>query len=238
GGLETRLGTAVDPRESPLRATVTVHDPAFWTRLGLGGTVGAGEAWMDGLWDCDDLVALVRLLLRNRERLDALEGGGARVAAAALRLLHLLRRNTRAGARRNVAAHYDLGNEFFALFLDERWRMYSCAMYLGEEESLEQAQERRLEAVCRKLELAPGDRVIEIGSGWGGFACYAAERFGCRVTTTTISRRQAEYCRRVVAERGLGDRVEVLEQDYRDLEGRYDKLVSLEMIEAVGHEYL
>jgi cyclopropane-fatty-acyl-phospholipid synthase len=235
----TRLTLGADPNGgSLLSAAVRVHEEGFWWRLAMSGSVGAGESYMDGQWDCDDLVALVRILLRNRERLDALDAGAARLRGILLKALHALRRNTRRGSRRNIAAHYDLGNDFFRLFLDRDHLMYSCAMYEGPEETLESAQRRRLEVICRKLELAPGDHLLEIGSGWGGFACYAAERHGCRVTTATISRQQYEYCRRLVAERGLEGRVEVVFSDYRDLEGRFDKLVSLEMIEAVGHEYL
>lgn len=223
---------------SSLCAALTVRDEAFWWRLVTSGTVGAGEAFMEGEWDCDDLVSLVRILLRNRKQLDALDGGAVRLRGLALRLLHALRRNTRGGARRNIAAHYDLSNDFFRLFLDRDHLMYSCAIFAHPGETLEQAQRRRLETVCRKLELSPGDRVIEIGSGWGGFACYAAEHYGCHVTTATISRQQYEYCRHLMAKRGLEGRVDVVFCDYRDLKGCYDKLVSLEMIEAIGHEYL
>jgi cyclopropane-fatty-acyl-phospholipid synthase len=234
---EVRLGRpAADPGDT-LRATVIVNDPAFYGAIAANGSVGAGEAWIDGAWDCDDLVTLIRMLVRNRDLLDAMETGFARLGGLAMRAWHALRRNTRRGARGNVAAHYDLGNALFETFLDDKL-MYSSALFADENESLEAASTRKLERICRKLELAPGDRVVEIGSGWGGFALHAARRHGCRVTTTTISAAQYESARERVRQAGLQDRVEVLLEDYRDLSGRYDKLVSIEMVEAVGHQYL
>jgi cyclopropane-fatty-acyl-phospholipid synthase len=220
-----------------LRACVRVHDPAFYRHVALNGSVGAAEAYMDGLWDCDNLVALVRILVRNRERLDAMERGTARLGAAVMRAWAALRRNTQAGSRRNIAAHYDLGNDFFGLFLDDNL-MYSSALVLDPQESLEVASRRKLERICDKLQLSPHTRVIEIGSGWGGFALHAARHHGCHVTTTTISREQYQLARSRVAAAGLSDRVEVLLVDYRELSGRYDRLVSIEMIEAIGHQYL
>jgi cyclopropane-fatty-acyl-phospholipid synthase len=220
-----------------LRACVRVHDPVFYRRVALNGSVGAAEGYMDGLWDCDDLVALVRILLRNRERLDAMERGTARLGAAVMRAWAALRRNTHAGSRRNIAAHYDLGNDFFGLFLDDNL-MYSSALFADEQESLEVASRRKLERICEKLQLSARTRVIEIGGGWGGFALYAARHHGCHVTTTTISRQQYQLARARVAAAGLSDRVEVLLADYRSLSGRYDRLVSIEMIEAIGHQYL
>jgi hypothetical protein len=183
------LGTAaIDPADT-LHATIRVRDPGFYRQVASNGSVGAGEAYMDGLWDCNDLVSLVRILVRNRDRLDAMETGFARLGGFAMRLLHALQRNTRGGSRRNIAAHYDLGNELFALFLDQNL-MYSSAIFASPNESLEVAQRRKLERICRKLELSPSDHVIEIGTGWGGFALHAATHYGCRVTTTTISREQ------------------------------------------------
>ena len=222
-----------------LRACVRIHDPAFYRRVALNGSVGAAEAYMDGLWDCDELVALVRMLVRNRDRLDAMERGPARLGGAIMRGWAALRRNTRAGSRRNIAAHYDLGNEFFRLFLD-RNLMYSSALFAdGEgEESLERASTRKLERICDKLQLSPATRVLEIGSGWGGFALHAARQHGCHVTTATISHEQYQLARARVAAAGLADRVEVLLADYRTLAGRYQRLVSIEMIEAIGHQYL
>ena len=214
-----------------------IDDPSFYRAVAAQGSVGAGEAYIAGQWRCDDLVGLVRLLVRNRELLDGMEGGLARLGGWALRSWHALRRNTREGSRRNIAAHYDLGNDFFALFLSPDL-MYSSAMFASPDEDLETASYRKLDAVCRKLALTPGDRVIEIGTGWGGFALHAARHYGAHVTTTTISREQHALASQRVAEAGLQDRVTLLLQDYRDLQGRYDKLVSIEMIEAIGAQYL
>jgi cyclopropane-fatty-acyl-phospholipid synthase len=225
------------PAGETLRACVRIHDPAFYRRIALNGSVGAAESYMDGQWDCDQLVALVRILVRNRERLDAMERGPARLGGAAMRAWAALRRNTHAGSRRNIAAHYDLGNEFFRLFLDDNL-MYSSALFAGEHESLEVAQSRKLARICDKLQLSAATRVIEIGSGWGGFALHAAREHGCHVTTATISREQYQLARARVAAAGLSDRIEVLLADYRSLSGRYDRLVSIEMIEAIGHQYL
>jgi cyclopropane-fatty-acyl-phospholipid synthase len=232
------LGTQTlgEPGEG-LAVTLEVLDPGFYRALAGNGSVGAGEAYMDGLWRCDDLVALVRLLVINRDRLDAMETGLARLGGLAMRTLHAFNRNTRGGSRRNIAAHYDLGNDLFELFLDESM-MYSSAIFAEPGETLEAAQRRKLERICRKLDLQPTDHLVEIGTGWGGMALYAAKHFGCRVTTTTISREQHALATARIAEAGLSDRVTVLLEDYRDLTGRYDKLVSIEMIEAIGHQYL
>lgn len=220
-----------------LDVRVEVLDPAFYRTVAVGGSVGAGEAYMDGRWRCDDLVTLIRLLVRNRSQLDGLENGAARLGSWLLRAWHVLRRNTLAGAAENIAAHYDLGNEFFALFLSADL-MYSSAIWAGDGDTLEAASTRKIELVCARLDLKPGDHVCEIGSGWGGFALYAAEHYGCRVTTVTLSQQQFAWVGRQIQLRGLGDRVTVLLRDYRQLSGQYDKLVSIEMIEAVGAEYL
>lgn len=222
-------------------ALSTVHlwidDPAFYRAVAAQGSVGAGEAYIAGQWRCDDLVGLVRLLVRNRALLDGMETGMARLGGWALRSWHALRRNTREGSRRNIAAHYDLGNDFFALFLSPDL-MYSSAMFASPDDDLDTASYRKLDAVCRKLALTPQDRVIEIGTGWGGFALHAARHYGAHVTTTTISREQHALASQLVADAGLQDRVTLLLQDYRDLQGEYDKLVSIEMIEAIGAPYL
>ena len=222
-------------RQTDADAHIQVLDPRFYSEIAFGGSIGAGEAFMRAYWQCDDLVALTRLLLRNREVLDGMESGTARLTAPLQRLFHWVNRNTHEGARRNISAHYDLGNDFFRLWLDETL-MYSSAIFRHPEMSLHEAQLNRLDHICRQLQLQPEDHVIEIGTGWGGFALHAARNFGCRVTTTTISSEQyAKACQRV-AEAGLQDRVTVLPDDFRDLEGQFDKLVSIEMIEAIDHD--
>jgi cyclopropane-fatty-acyl-phospholipid synthase len=220
-----------------LQIQLQVLDPEFYRAVARNGSVGAGESYMDGQWRCDDLVGLIQLLLRNRDLLDGLESGLARLGGMAMRAWHTLRRNTRDGSRRNIAAHYDLGNDFFGLFLSGDL-MYSSAIWTDPADTLETASARKLERICRKLDLQPTDRVIEIGTGWGGFALYAATHYGCHVTTTTISREQHALASKRVAAAGMGAHVELLLEDYRDLDGQYDKLVSIEMVEAIGAPYL
>ncbi|WP_426690570.1 class I SAM-dependent methyltransferase [Rhodanobacter ginsengiterrae] len=220
-----------------LQIHLQVLDPDFYRAVARNGSVGAGESYMDGQWRCDNLVGLFQLLLRNRDLLDGMESGLARLGGMAMRGWHALRRNTRDGSRRNIAAHYDLGNDFFSLFLSSDL-MYSSAIWTEPSDTLEQASTRKLERICRKLDLQPTDRVIEIGTGWGGFALYAAQQYGCHVTTTTISREQHALASERAAAAGMGAHVELLLQDYRDLDGQYDKLVSIEMVEAIGAPYL
>ena len=219
-----------------LHATLRVCDRRFYTDAVFGGSVGAGESFMAGDWTVDDLTALVRILLVNRGVLDGLDGGWSRLAGPARRALHAVARNTRAGSRRNIAAHYDIGNDFFELFLDPTMT-YSCAVFEHEGVDLEQAQIAKIDRLCRKLDLKPHDHLLEIGTGWGALAMHAARHYGCRVTTTTISREQHALARERIAAAGLADRITLRLDDYRDLGGRYDKLVSVEMIEAVGHQY-
>ena len=217
---------------------VVVRNQRFYRRIVLGGTLGAGESYVDGDWDCDDLFGLIRLLVRNRAATDGLEGGAARAAGWAARIAHVvLRDNNRRGSRRNIAAHYDLGNGLFERMLDSRMQ-YSSAMFEGEHDDLECASRRKLDRIVAKLELHPQDHLLEIGSGWGGLAIHAARESGCRVTTTTVSREQYEYARARVAEAGLDDRIDVLCDDYRQLRGQFSKLVSVEMVEAVGANHL
>jgi cyclopropane-fatty-acyl-phospholipid synthase len=222
---------------SNLAVDITVSDGGFYGDLAFGGSVGAGEAYMQGFWSCSDLTALVRLMLKNRDVLDGVDTGAARLAVPLRKLAHRVNRNTRSGSRRNIAAHYDLGNDFFGLWLDPTM-MYSSAVFEREDMTLEEASVAKLDRICRKLQLGPSDHVVEIGTGWGGFAVHAASRYGCRVTTTTISAEQYAYARERVREAGLQDKITLLKQDYRDLKGRFDKLVSIEMIEAIGHQYL
>jgi len=223
------------PADAELRAPVKINDPAAW-RDPLHGSVGLGEGYVAGRWETDDLVALIRIAARELQGMDGVRRAVARPRGVWHRLRGLVPENTRSGARRNISAHYDLGNDLFAAFLDERM-MYSCAYFAEDTMSLEGAQLAKLDRICDHLRLGPGNHLLEIGTGWGGMAIHAARRSGCRVTTTTISREQHELATRRVREAGLGDQVTVLLQDYRDLEGRYDRLVSVEMIEAVGWQY-
>jgi cyclopropane-fatty-acyl-phospholipid synthase len=215
-------------------ATMVVHDERAFRRAILEGDRGLGESYMDGDWSSPDLVALLRLALRNSHAFNRLNGTWSWVARQASRLSHALRANTLDGSRRNIAAHYDLGNDFFALFLDPEM-LYSAAWFEAEDDSLERAQIQKLDRICRKLQLGPDDHLLEIGTGWGAFAAYAATEYGCRVTTTTISREQHDYARDRFHRLGpAGARITLLHEDYRALTGRYDKIASIEMFEAVG----
>jgi cyclopropane-fatty-acyl-phospholipid synthase len=218
-------------RGTELRAEITVRDPAFWRALRRGSR-GLGEAYADGLWDCDDLVSLIRIAAREVPRLDRLRAPFAPLRNA----LDRVPRNTRARAREHAAAHYDHGNELFALFLDATMT-YSCGVFESPDVSLREAQQAKLDLVCRKLDLEPADHLLEIGTGWGSLALHAAGEYGCRVTTATLSREQHAVATERVREAGLADRVDVVLRDYRELRGRHSKLASIEMIEAVGWRY-
>jgi cyclopropane-fatty-acyl-phospholipid synthase len=230
------LGTPA-MQQPDIVAHIDILDAGFYRVVAANGSVGAGEAYMDGLWRCDNLVELIRLLVRNRDLLDGMETGIARVGGTVMRAWHALQRNTHGGSRRNIAAHYDLGNAFFELFLSSDL-MYSSAIWQGDDDTLEAASIRKLERICRALELKPTDHVIEIGTGWGGFALHAAKNYGCHVTTTTISREQHALASERVAAAGMSSHVTLLLEDYRDLRGSYNKLVSIEMVEAIGAPYL
>ncbi len=232
GGTRYQFG---DP-DSDLAVTVTVTDPRFYPDVAFGGAIGGGEAFIRGYWHADSVTRVVQILARNRHVLDNMEGGTALLTRPLQKLFHWFNQNTRKGSRRNISAHYDLGNDFFELWLDPTM-MYSAAVFEDDAMSLEQAQVAKLDRICRKLQLEPGDRLLEIGTGWGGLAIHAAREYGCHVTTTTISSEQYDYACRRVREEGLEDRITLLKRDYRDLEGTYDKLVSIEMFEAVGHKY-
>ena len=223
-------------------AFIRVRRPAFFTKSALYGDIGFAESYLDGDWESPDLTSLVGWFILNLEHAPTLTGS-QQAKTLALNLLrwanragHLLRPNTRATARRNISDHYDLSNDFFALWLDPSM-MYSSARWAGVT-TLEEAQVAKNDALCRKLHLQPGDHVLEIGTGWGGWSIHAAKNYGCRVTSLTISQQQLEFARARIADAGLSDRIEVRLQDYRDLTGRFDKIVSIEMLEAVGHEYL
>lgn len=213
-----------------------VLSPKFYGDIAFGGSIAAGEAFMLGYWACPRLTTLMRILLRNRDVLDRVDSGLALLGKPLQKLLHTLNRNTRNGSRKNIAAHYDLGNDFYKLWLDPSM-MYSCAYFDAPDTPLDEAASEKIDRICRKLDLSADDSIVEIGTGWGGFAIHAARHYGCHVTTTTISRQQYEYAKQAISDAGLDDKITLLFKDYRDLEGRFDKLVSIEMIEAVGHEY-
>ena len=221
----------------PLEATITIHHPRFYSSVVFGGSIGASEAFMSGQWSTDDLTTVVRITILNREVLQGMEKGLARLTAPLHMFVHLLRSNTKEGSRLNIAAHYDLGNDFYKLFLDETLT-YSCGIFDCEDSTLKEASIAKYGRICQKLNLSSKDHVVEIGSGWGGFAIYAAENCGCRITTTTISTAQHELAKELIDKAGVAHKVELLLEDYRDLKGKYDKLVSIEMLEAVGHQYL
>jgi len=218
------------------RCTITVRHPRFYRDAVLGGHLAAAEGYVHRLWDCDDLTALVRVFARNLQLSDEMDKLSVRLGGALLKLGHLLKRNTLSGSRGNIAAHYDLGNDFFELLLDPTLS-YSCAVFDSPEASLMDAQVAKLDRLIDKLGLDADQHLLEIGTGWGALAVRAAQRTGCRVTTTTLSRQQYDHARRLIDDNDLADRVTLLKRDYRELDGQYDKLVSVEMIEAVGHEY-
>ncbi|MFI5316118.1 MAG: class I SAM-dependent methyltransferase [Myxococcota bacterium] len=220
----------------PERIRLDVRNGALWPALAFGGSMGGSDSYVRGDWRASDLTSLIRLLLQNDSVLGSFDQSLGRVGETLRRVAHRFRRNTGVGSRRNIRAHYDLGNDFFALFLDPTLT-YSAGIFERETSTLEEASLAKYERICRKLALGPADRVLEIGSGWGGFALHAARTRGCTVTTTTLSPAQRELALERVAAAGLRGRVTVLLEDYRELRGRFDKLVSIEMIEAVGHEY-
>ncbi|MBM3728673.1 MAG: class I SAM-dependent methyltransferase [Acidobacteria bacterium] len=225
----TRLGTGTE-----LSARVDVLDPGFYRDVVFGGSLGAADSFIRGAWTTDNLTTLLRIFARDASVAGAMERNWAVPANLMARAYHALRRNSHRGSVRNIHAHYDLGNAFFELFLDETMN-YSCAIFENSGGSLAQASVAKMERACRKLDLSPADHLLEIGTGWGALAIHAASHYGCRVTTTTISSEQHEYGVRRVREAGLESRITVLKDDYRDISGRYDKLVSIEMIEAVGY---
>jgi cyclopropane-fatty-acyl-phospholipid synthase len=219
-----------------LTATVTVNDAHFYGEIAFGGSIGAGEAYMLGYWQADNLTNVIRIMAANQAVMDALEGGFQWASKPFLKALHWLNRNTADGSRKNIASHYDLGNDFFKLWLDPSM-MYSSAIFSPKDISLEAASYKKLQVICDKLDLKSTDHVLEIGTGWGGFAIYAASNYGCKVTTTTISKQQYDEAVLRVNAANLQDKITLLLNDYRDLTGQFDKLVSIEMIEAVGHQF-
>ena len=230
------FGEAYNETIPVIQATIQILDAGFYGEIAFGGSIGAGEAYMLGYWQAESLTDVVRLMARNQSVMDSLEGGYQWLSKPLMKALHWLNSNSEAGSRKNIAAHYDIGNALFALFLDPSM-MYSSAMFNDEVVTLEAASEYKLKVICDKLQLKPTDRVIEIGTGWGGFAIYAAKHYGCHVTTTTISEQQHAYAQAKITEEDLQDHIVLLKEDYRQLGGQYDKLVSIEMVEAVGHQY-
>ena len=218
------------------QARIIVHDTSAYRDLAFGGSIGGAEAYMLGKWSSPSLLELTRLWSANIDYLNRLDDSRVLWQRVTDKMLHWLNRNTQKQARENISRHYDLSNEFFSLFLDPKM-MYSAAIYPDAKANLDEAAEHKLDVICRKLDLQPNDHLLEIGTGWGGLALHAAQNYGCRVTTTTISRAQYDGACARIREAGLEDRITVLLEDYRDLEGKFDKLVSVEMIEAVGHEY-
>jgi cyclopropane-fatty-acyl-phospholipid synthase len=231
---DQRVGWLPDGDAGPV---LRVDDPRFYRRVLFGGSLGFAEAYLDGDWSTDNLPALLQVLARNMAAAYRVDRGPVRLIEPLRRLGHWLRRNTRSGSRRNIAAHYDLSNEFFALFLDDTMT-YSSGVFEHQEATLRDASVAKYDRICCKLQLKPSDHLLEIGTGWGGMALHAASQYGCRVTTTTISKQQFQLASQRIAQAGLQGRITLLAEDYRDLSGQYDKLVSIEMIEAVGHQYL
>ncbi len=230
------FGTTGDQRET-ISAAIEVRNPKFYRNTVLGGSLGAAESYLAGDWQTDDLLSVLQLIARNRRVLEQVNGGTAQLLSPLRRLWNLARANSRRGSRQNIAAHYDLGNDFFRLFLDPTMT-YSSGIFTGPECSMLDASLNKFDRICRKLQLSSDDHVLEIGTGWGGFAIYAAQQYKCRVTTTTISAEQFKVAQQRIEQAGVQDRVTLLQRDYRDLEGQFDKLVSIEMIEAVGHRFL
>lgn len=222
--------------EAKVIANIQVHSASAYTSVLSNGTIGSGEAYMEGAWSSPDLVAVIRLMVMNMQRIKRFSNPFSRVGLFIDSLVHLLKRNSKSGSKKNISAHYDLGNEFFSLFLDSSM-MYSSAVYPSTKATLEEAAEYKLALVCDKLNLNESDHLLEIGTGWGGLAVYAAKTRGCRVTSVTISKEQYELARQRVIENNLEDKVEIQLKDYRDIDGQFDKIVSIEMVEAVGYEY-
>ena len=220
-----------------LPATIHVHHPRFYTSIVFGGSIGSAEAYMAGLWSTSHLTNVIRLVILNQQMMEKMDKGWSWFSDPVHKLYHYFRRNTLKGSKENIVAHYDLGNDFYSLFLDETLT-YSCGIFEHENCTLEAASEAKYDRICRKLQLHPEDHVVEIGGGWGGFSIHAAKYYGCRVTTTTISDEQYTLAEKRIAASGLSHRIRLLRKDYRHLGGKFDKLVSIEMIEAVGHQYL
>ena len=219
----------------PVKATIEVQNPKMYLDIVAKGLNGSADAFIKGWWTCDNLTNLVRIFTRNRDAANQFESGIANLAIWIMKLSHSCRRNNLKESLRNIHAHYDLGNDFFSTFLDDT-RMYSCAIFSKPESSLHEASITKNDRICKKLNLSPADHLLEIGTGWGGFALHAAKHYGCRVTSTTISKEQFVFTENLIKENGLQNQVTILKKDFRQLDGQFDKLVSIEMIEAVGYK--
>jgi len=222
--------------QSVLTVDITINDPSAFKWMILGGSVGTAETYMAGMWDCDDLTKLFLIFIRNYEVLNKVDGCFSYISGGANKLLNLARKNTISQSKKNISAHYDLSNEFYQLFLDETM-MYSAGIFKTKDMSLKEASTAKLNRICQQLKLNKNDHVLEIGTGWGGFAIYAVQNYGCQVTTTTISKAQYDLAYQRIHDLGLEHKITLLFEDYRNLTGTYDKLVSIEMIEAVGAKY-
>ena len=217
--------------------SVDIHSQEFYVMTGSGGALGIAEAYVAGYWSSDDVVKLFQIIIRNRDILLSLEKGFAKLVKPINKMIHRGRQNTLKGSKENILAHYDLSNDFYKLWLDPSMT-YSCAFFNNDSVTLEEASIEKLDRICRKLDLSEDDSVLEIGTGWGSFSIHAAKNYGCKVTTTTISDAQFDYARSRIKDEGLESKITLINKDYRDLDGKYDKIVSIEMIEAVGYEYI
>lgn len=225
------------PSEADIKATITIHDPKAYSRILWGGSIGAGEAYVEGLWSSENLVDVIRLFSRNLAALEKHEQRFGFLLNIINMVKHRLNRNSKEGSRTNIAAHYDISNEMYRFFLDEAMQ-YSSAIFTHETTTLAEAQQHKLKTICEALNLTEDDQLLEIGTGWGGLACYAAKNYGCHVTTTTISDAQFDLAQERINDEGLSHKITLLKKDYRDLTGQYSKIVSIEMIEAVGHKFM
>ena len=222
---------------SEMKVEMEILSSEFYVFLGSGGLLGVTEAYTAGYWRADDIVILIRLIIKNSKVMEKLDSGWAKLIRPLNTYIHRKRQNTLLGSKENILAHYDLSNDFYKLWLDETMT-YSCGVFENDKSTLKEASIEKLDRICRKLDLKPNDNILEIGTGWGSFAIHAAKKYGCHITTTTISDAQYEYAKQRIIDEGLEGKIKLLNQDYRNLSGTFDKIISIEMIEAVGHEYV
>ena len=222
---------------SEMKVEMEILSSEFYVFLGSGGLLGVTEAYTAGYWRADDIVTLIRLIIKNSKVMEKLDSGWAKLIRPLNTYIHRKRQNTLSGSKENILAHYDLSNDFYKLWLDESMT-YSCGVFENDKSTLNEASIEKLDRICRKLDLKPNDDILEIGTGWGSFAIHAAKKYGCHITTTTISDAQYEYAKQRIIDEGLESKIKLLNQDYRNLSGTFDKIISIEMIEAVGHEYV